>query len=106
MNLVVGATGTLGSEIYRLLVVGASDTQMFAAFTDDYRGGRKIAANTPAPSVAGMITVTDKLDAAALPRASSTTTALSRPGDGRRSNRHNRRATTVRNPYYVRSPSQ
>jgi len=43
---------------------GASDTQMFAAFTDDYRGGRKIAANTPAQSVTGMITVIDKLEAA------------------------------------------
>jgi len=43
---------------------GASDTQMFAAFTDDYRGGRKPAANTAAQSVAGMIAVIDKLDAA------------------------------------------
>jgi hypothetical protein len=37
---------------------------MFAAFTDDYRGGRKSAANTPAQSVAAMITVIDELDAA------------------------------------------
>jgi hypothetical protein len=37
---------------------------MFAAFTDDYRRGRKSAANTPAQSVAAMITVIDELDAA------------------------------------------
>jgi hypothetical protein len=48
----------------RVVSPGASDTQMFAAFTDDYRQGRKIAANTPAPSVAGMITVIDKLEEA------------------------------------------
>jgi NAD(P)-dependent dehydrogenase (short-subunit alcohol dehydrogenase family) len=43
---------------------GASETQMFAAFTADYRGGKKIAANTPTQSVAGIIAVIDKLDAA------------------------------------------
>jgi NAD(P)-dependent dehydrogenase (short-subunit alcohol dehydrogenase family) len=43
---------------------GASETQMFAAFTADYRGGKKIAANTPTQSVAGIIAVIEKLDAA------------------------------------------
>lgn len=43
---------------------GASETQMFAAFTADYRGGKRIAASTPTQSVAGIISVIDKLDAA------------------------------------------
>lgn len=43
---------------------GASETQMFAAFTADYRAGKRIAASTPTQSVAGIISVIDKLDAA------------------------------------------
>jgi NAD(P)-dependent dehydrogenase (short-subunit alcohol dehydrogenase family) len=67
MNMGLQALGAdLRSQGVIVAVVspGASDTQMFAAFTEDYRGGRKIAANTPAQSVAGMIAVIDKLDAA------------------------------------------
>jgi hypothetical protein len=37
---------------------------MFAAFTADYRAGKRIAASTPTQSVAGIISVIDKLDAA------------------------------------------
>jgi NAD(P)-dependent dehydrogenase (short-subunit alcohol dehydrogenase family) len=64
MNMGMQALGAdLNSQGVSVAVVspGASETDMFAEFSADYVA-RKISANTPAQSVAGMIAIIDKLD--------------------------------------------
>ena len=64
MNMGMQALGAdLNSHGVSVAVVspGVSETDMFTAFSAEY-AGRKMPANTPAQSVAGMIAIIDKLD--------------------------------------------